>query len=534
MSLCYYHRLAIRHIVAVKGEIVRRHITFILNGVEQQVSQISGDTTLLNWLRVNRKLTGSKEGCGEGDCGACTVVIARSNSTGLLWRPVNACILFMGMLEGASVTTIEGLSSSWALGDAASAGEIAGGEFADGLHPVQRAMVDFHGSQCGFCTPGFVMSLFAAWCNGTGLEAETIDDTLAGNLCRCTGYRPIVDAGMSLRKDTIPPYEIARRKQEAKMIAAIAHSETVILGDDRAKFVAPASGDDFSQFYADNPDATIVSGATDVGLWVTKQNRLLKTMLWTGRVDGFNAVKIEPARLCFAPAVTHQQGLEAIAGRWSEVAEVMRRFGSTQVRASGTICGNIANGSPIGDLPPMMIALGAEVELTKGTASRRLPLEDFYISYGQQDRQPGEFVSSLIVPATPHAMLRCYKLSKRFDQDISAVMGAFVISHVAQKITAARLAFGGMAGIPQRAKAVEAQLIGKPLTAASFVGAARALGDDFTPLSDMRGSAEYRLQAAANLILKYGLDICNGEQVRLAERGPSALLAAAKSAEIDE
>jgi xanthine dehydrogenase small subunit len=212
----------------------------------------------------------------------------------------------------------------------------------------------------------------------------------------------------------------------------------------------------------------------------------------------------------------------------------MRRFGSTQVRASGTICGNIANGSPIGDLPPMMIALGAEVELTKGTASRRLPLEDFYISYGQQDRQPGEFVSSLIVPATPHAMLRCYKLSKRFDQDISAVMGAFVVSHLAQKITAARLAFGGMAGIPQRAKAVEAQLIGKPLTAASFVSAARALGNDFTPLSDMRGSAEYRLQVAANLILKYGLDICNGEQVHLAGRGPSALLAAAKSAEIDK
>ena len=529
MSLCYYHRLAIRHIVAVKGEIVRRHITFILNGVEQQVSQISGDTTLLKWLRVNRKLTGSKEGCGEGDCGACTVVVARPNSTGLLWRPVNACILFMGMLEGVSITTIEGLSSSWALGDAAPAGE-----FADRLHPVQRAMVDFHGSQCGFCTPGFVMSLFAAWCNGKGLEAGTIDDTLAGNLCRCTGYRPIVDAGMSLRKDTIPYYEIARRKQEAKMIASIAHSETVILGDDRAKFVAPASDDDFSKFYADNPDATIVSGATDVGLWVTKQNRLLKTMLWTGRVDGFNAVKTESARLCFAPAVTHQQGLEAIAEHWSEVAEVMRRFGSTQVRASGTICGNIANGSPIGDLPPMMIALGAEVELTKGTASRRLPLEDFYISYGQQDLQPGEFVSSLVVPATPHAMLRCYKLSKRFDQDISAVMGAFVISHAAQKITAARLAFGGMAGIPQRAKAVEAQLIGKPLTAASFVSAARALGNDFTPLSDMRGSAEYRLQAAANLILKYGLDICNGEQVRLAGRGPSALLAAAKSAEIDE
>lgn len=487
---------------------MRDYITFILNGEEQRVCDIAGDTTLLNWLRQFKTLTGSKEGCAEGDCGACTVVVAKPRQDGaLVWRPVNACILFVGMLEGTSVTTVEGLSQSWAAPP-------------EGLHPVQQAMVTHHGSQCGFCTPGFVMSLFAAWCNGTGLEADNIDDTLAGNLCRCTGYRPIVDAGLSLASSVVPDFEQRRRQREASLIAAIAHDDTVSLGDDRNQFVAPAKASEFATSYAQWPDVTIVSGATDVGLWVTKQNRLLPTMLWTGRVSGFDQIKIDAARLRIGPAVTHHRALEELAPRWPEIAETMRRFGSTQVRASGTVCGNIANGSPIGDLPPMLIALGAEVELTHGKASRRLPLEDFFVAYGQQDRAPGEFVSSLIVPSAPLPYLRCYKLSKRFDQDISAVMGAFTISHSDGVITAARFVFGGMAGVPQRAYNVEAFLCGKPLATASFANAARLLRDDFSPLTDMRGSAEYRTQAASNLILKYGLDICEGIKIRLA--GPEA------------
>ena len=497
---------------------MRKHITFILNGEEQQVSNLAGDTTFLNWLRLSRKMTGSKEGCAEGDCGACTVVVARPDETGALhWRPVNACILFVGMLEGASVTTVEGLSTNWAAP-------------AQGMHPVQQAMVDCHGSQCGFCTPGFVMSLFAAWCNGAGLDEDTIDDVLAGNLCRCTGYRPIVEAGLSLQNEVVPDFEQNRREQEAAMIAAIAHSDTVMLGNDRNCFVAPARAAEFARSYMQTPDATIVSGATDVGLWVTKQNRLLPTMLWTGRVAGFDQIKIDTARLRFGPAVTHEQALTVIAPRWPEIAETMRRFGSAQVRATGTLCGNVANGSPIGDLPPMLMALGAEVELTHGNASRLIPLESFFVTYGQQDRAEGEFVSSVILPSASLPTLRCYKLSKRFDQDISAVMGAFVISHVDGVITAARLAFGGMAGIPQRANTVEAYLVGKPLTTASFAHAAHLLPEDFSPLSDMRGSAAYRMQAASNLILKYGIDICEGTQIRLAGRHAESSLAALETA----
>ena len=487
---------------------MRDHITFILNGEVQHVSAIAGDTTLLQWLRRTRSLTGSKEGCGEGDCGACTVVVASADPKGALsWRPVNACILFMGMLEGLSITTIEGLQ----------------GASSEQLHPVQQAMVTYHASQCGFCTPGFVMSLFAAWCNGEGLAANQIDDTLAGNLCRCTGYRPIIDAGLSLKTQAYPAHEIARRAREAELLAQIAHDETVQLGDANKQFVAPATEEEFAALYAQHPDAVIVSGATDVGLWVTKGNQDMPMMIWTGRVAGFDQISNQNSRLRIGARVTHGTAHPIINKIWPEIGEVMRRFGSAQVRASGTVCGNIANGSPIGDLPPMLIALAAEVELRSAVGSRRMALENFFLSYGQQDRQPGEFVASLIVPAAPLPTLRCYKLSKRFDQDISAVMGAFVVAHDGETITDARLAFGGMAEIPKRATAVEQALIGKPFLAASFKAAARALPDDFSPLSDMRGSDAYRLQVAQNVVLKYGYDICGEAGTRLA--GAAATMA---------
>ena len=493
---------------------MRDYVTFILNNEVQTISGLAGDTTLLAWLRRTRRLTGSKEGCAEGDCGACTVVLARPDASGrMVWRPVNACILFMGMLEGASVTTIEGLSDG-----------------AGGLHPCQQAMVDFHASQCGFCTPGFVMSLFAAWCNGDGLEAAAIDDTLAGNLCRCTGYRPIVDAGLSLVGCDLPAFELARRQTEAGLMAEIAHDETVRIADDGAAgnvaFVAPARADEFTGFYADNPDATIVSGATDVGLWVTKQQRHLPVMLWTGRVAGFKQTAETGDHLRIGPAVTHQQAMSDLAARWPDFGEVMRRFGSLQVRSSGTICGNIANGSPIGDLPPMLIALSAAVELTAGTIRRRLPLEAFFRDYGVQDRQTGEFVSAILLPLAPATHLRCYKISKRFDQDISAVMGAFNITVADDVIISARLAFGGMAATPKRATHAEAALQRAPFTEASFRAAAAHMADDFTPISDMRASAAYRLQVARNLVVKYGLDLTGAGSVRLAGQSGLALAGA--------
>ena len=491
---------------------MRDRITFVLNNQVEQVSDLSGDTTLLNWLRRSRRLTGSKEGCGEGDCGACTVVVARPRADGAMrWHPVNACILFMGMLEGASVTTIEGLRLD---------GKADGDTPDDTLHPCQQVMVDQHASQCGFCTPGFVMSLFAAWCNGDGLAADDIDTTLAGNLCRCTGYRPIVDAASRLeRRDILPAFERRRRDIEAGLMAAIAHDETVRLSDGRRSFTAPTSTEGFLQAVARSPEATIVSGATDVGLWVTKQNRDLPDMIWTGRVRGFDRIQRNGAHWRIGPAVTHEAAMATLANGRPDLGEVMRRFGSAQVRASGTVCGNIANGSPIGDLPPMLIALAAEVELAGPASNRRLPLDSFFIEYGRQDRQPDEFVSAILVPVTPTPLFRAYKISKRFDQDISAVLGAFSITVSGERITSARLAFGGMAATPKRAAAAEAALTGATLEMASFEAAARALAGDFTPISDMRASAGYRMQVAANLLIKYGLDITGTPVPRLTGGG---------------
>ena len=435
--------------------------------------------------------------------------MARLDNKGhMTWRPVNACILFMGMLEGSAVTTVEGISGP------------------DGeLHPCQQAIVDFHGSQCGFCTPGFVMSLYAAWCNRTGLTASQIDDTLAGNLCRCTGYRPIVDAGLSLAGMNQSAWETKRQRAEKTLLKNIQHDEMVEISDGKKAFTTPQKQTDFASIYAKDSAATIVSGATDIGLWVTKQHRQLSRMLWTGRVDGFDAVEDTKTDLILRPAVTHQVAMEILGKRWPAAQTLLRRFGSVQVRSSGTVCGNIANGSPIGDMPPLLIALNSQIELQQGLKKRFMKLEDFFISYGTQNRKSDEFVSAITIPKIKAPYLRCYKLSKRFDQDISAVMMAANVTVKNSIIIDAIIAFGGMAGTPLRAASAGKIFLSGSFNEASFVAAAALLNDDFVPLSDMRGSADYRMQAARNLMLKYGLEITGQSHVELAGGGVSALLA---------
>ena len=486
---------------------MRTEIRFLLNGEPQYVSDQDGDITLLSWLRQNPSLRGTKEGCAEGDCGACTIAIARTDPSGkLVYRPINACILFLGMIDGAAIRTVEGLADP------------------DGnLHAVQTAMIKADASQCGFCTPGFIMSLYAAWQNGNGLAPDDIDNTLAGNLCRCTGYRPIVAAAATLDRARNSDMENPDMANDRTMLAALENmpdsAVDLCLGGPSCRFLAPVTRASFAKAYAENSEATIVGGATDVGLWVTKQHRKLGCMIWTGGVAGFEQINDDGDILRINPAVTHQQLLQKIADDVPEIAELLRRFGALQVRSSGTVCGNVANASPIGDLPPVLIAIGSQIELSTAHKSRSFDLENFFLEYGKQDRRVGEFVSAVIMPRGPHPYLRCYKISKRFDQDISAVMLAAnmrvrdgVIDHV-------RLAFGGMAGIPKRAQAAEAKLVGKPLDVAYFRDAATALPDDFTPLSDMRGSAEYRMLTAQNLLMKYGLELVSGNQCGLPEMG---------------
>jgi xanthine dehydrogenase small subunit len=463
---------------------MRDCISFVLNGRPQTLRNVPPATTLLEYLRKTRRLTGTKEGCAEGDCGACTVTIGELRDSTVRHLAVNACILLLPMLEGRSVTTVEHLQ----------------GDNGD-LHPVQQALLDAHGSQCGFCTPGFVMSLYAAYLGEPKPDARRVNDILAGNLCRCTGYGPIVQAAQAMH-DLPAPDSAAH--DDAGRLKAIAHDDTVVIESEGRRFFSPATLDELARLYATNPSATIVSGATDIGLWITKQHRDIPVFIATNRVRELQTVTETAGRLRIGAAVTWSD-LEGVIGlHYPDFGELLRRFASVQVRNAATIGGNIANGSPIGDGPPALIALGASIILRKGAARRTLPLESFFIAYGKQDRQPGEFVEAVEVPLLDRPdQLKCYKVSKRFDQDISAVCGCFNIDVTDGIVREARICYGGMAGTPKRAAAVETALIGQPWTLAAITNALPAFDRDFTPLTDMRGSSAYRSQAAKNLLVKY-------------------------------
>jgi len=456
-------------------------IVFLLNGETVRVAGQSSGRTLLDWLRETRALTGTKEGCNEGDCGACTVIVTDADGA----RAMNACILFLPQIHGKALRTVEGISGP------------------DGaLHPVQQAMIDHHGSQCGFCTPGFVVAMATAHLNG----ARNFDDQLAGNLCRCTGYAPIVQAARAAADQPVPVW----MAEDLAKLGATGGLD----GDP----VLPTSTDELATWYLEHPEGTLVGGATDVGLWLTKQLRDPSPMAFLHGCAELRDVDITEQEIRIGAGVTIADLGVLMAGYHPEFAELIRRFGSNQVRNAATIGGNIANGSPIGDGPPALIALDASLHLRKGGARRSMPLASFYLDYGKQDRQPGEFVEAVSIPRQSDR-LRCYKLSKRFDQDISAVCGCFSITVEDGRVADARIAFGGMAGVPKRASAVEAGLTGAPWNEDTIADTYAAWADDFTPMSDMRASARYRLDAARNLLTRYYLDDI-GTATRVLEVAP--------------
>ncbi|MFM9860362.1 xanthine dehydrogenase small subunit [Pseudoxanthobacter sp. M-2] len=469
----------------------RKAIQFIRKGRVVELGDVGPTTTLLDHLRLAEGSVGTKEGCNEGDCGACTVALGRVRDGRLAYEPVNACIQLLGMVDGAEVVTVEDLAD--------------GGS----LHPVQRAMVDLHGSQCGFCTPGFVMSLFTLYQSGVAADRDTVCDWIAGNLCRCTGYRPIVEAALASCAGAPADGFAARATETAARLNALADGADLIVGDATRFFAAPASLDALCRLLAEHPDATIVAGATDVGLWVTKQLRDLPKIVWLGRVAGLDAIDETETGIRIGAAATYDAAAAAVAAIDPDLGNLWRRIGSKQVRVSGTVGGNIANGSPIGDTPPALIALGATLELRHGDTVRRLPLEDFFLAYGRQDRAPGEVVVAVEVPRLgPADVFRCYKISKRFDQDISAVMAAIRLTLDGDRIAAARVAFGGMAGVPKRATAAEAVLAGARLGDQALPRSVRAaLAEDFQPLDDMRASAAYRLDVAGSLVEKALIEV---------------------------
>ena len=438
-------------------------IRFLLDGEVLEIENPDPADTVLDFLRYTLRRTGTKEGCAEGDCGACTVLLGELAGDRVEWRAVNACILFLPMLDGKALRTVESLG---------------------GHHPVQREMVERHGSQCGFCTPGFVMSLYGRSLGAAGTRGVPVGDVIAGNLCRCTGYGPIIAAGEAV------PVEI---ENDEAMVAALRAL--------RPAYGHPASADALADLLLARPETRIVAGATDVGLWVTKQLRDLGPTVFIGDIPDLRQIEESPDALTLGAAVRYSEAREALARLHPDLGELVRRIGGVQVRNAGTIGGNIANGSPIGDMPPALIALGAELTLRRGSERRTIPLEDFFLSYGRQDRAPGEFVESVRIPRpAPGMLVRIVKLSKRFDSDISGVCGAFALRIADGIVTEARVAFGGMAGIPARAPRCEAALGGQAWNEATVEAAAQALADDYEPIDDLRASAAYRRKVAANLL----------------------------------
>ena len=466
-------------------------IRFVLDGRVVSANHLPPTTTVLEYLRETAHKTGTKEGCAEGDCGACTVVLGELAADGsrVAYRAVNSCIRFLPTIDGHELVTVESLLSP------------------DGrLHPVQQAMVDQHASQCGFCTPGFVMSLFALYLKSADPDREQVLEALSGNLCRCTGYRPIIEAGR--RMGSYPPLahwsrEAAHSSAHRDALLAIRRDRSLRL----AGFHAPRTVDELADALQSEPGALVLAGGTDVGLWVTKQLRELPAIVYIGDIAQLREMRRDTAGLVVGAAVPLTDAWSALVTEFPELAEQAQRFGSPPVRNSGTLCGNLANGSPIGDSLPILMALGAELELRRGKLTRRVPLDRFYLGYQRKDLLPGEFIVSVTVPArAPQHWVASYKLSKRIDQDISAISAAFVVRVENGQVAAARIAYGGMAAVAARARAAESALIGAAWNTSSVEAAATRLADDFQPLTDLRAGGAYRMQAAGNLLHRFYLE----------------------------
>jgi len=466
-------------------------IQFVLNGEVESLEHVDTTRSLLNHLREDRCLTGTKEGCAEGDCGACTVVIGELLDGELRMHTVNACIQFMPSLDGKAVFTVEHLRQD-----------------AETLHPVQQAMVDCHGSQCGFCTPGFVMSLWSLYLEheqcGERPGRESIRSTLTGNLCRCTGYRPILDAGEQMFD--LVPVKFEREALQSKL-EALKRNETLVYEHQGRRFFAPCNLQELVRLRAEYPGALLLAGCTDIGLWTTKQFRDIGDIIFIGKVTELKRIERDQQFLRIGSGVSLTDSFGAIVALYPQLKELWERFASKPIRNAGTLGGNVANGSPIGDSMPALVALGARVVMHSTAGSRTIALEDLYTGYMQKDMHADELVEALLIPL-PEAgwQMRTYKLSKRFDSDISAVCAAFSVRLDAGHVVDCRVAYGGMAATVKRASHCEKHLIGKPWTEDTLEQAQVTLDEDYQPLTDMRASAQYRQQCAKNLLYRFYLE----------------------------
>lgn len=469
-------------------------IQFLVKQELRSEHALDPNMTVLQYLREHLGKPGTKEGCASGDCGACTVVVGEltqdaQGNDNLRYRSLNSCLTFVSSLHGKQLISVEGLKHQ--------------GQ----LHSVQQAMADCHGSQCGFCTPGFVMSLFALQKNSDGADLHQAQEALAGNLCRCTGYRPILDAAeQSCRQPCRDQFD-AQQAHTISRLKAIAPTQTGELNSGDKRCLVPLTVADLAELYSSHPEARLLAGGTDLALEVTQFHKTLPVMIYVGHVAELKRIEKTASHLEIGAATPLTDCYGALNDEYPDFGALLHRFASLQIRNQGTLGGNIGNASPIGDSPPLLIALDAQVVLRQGERQRVMPLEDYFIDYRITARQDSEFIEKIIVPrASRDWAFRAYKVSKRLDDDISAVCGAFNLSIEDGVVSGVRIAFGGMAAIPKRARACEAALRGKPWNAAAIERACQALAEDFTPLSDFRASKEYRLLTAQNLLRKYFIE----------------------------
>ena len=480
-------------------------VSLVVNGRSESGDSAGCTETLLQFLRYRLGLTGTKEGCAEGDCGACTVAL-RDRDTGV-WRAVNSCLVLLPMVDGHEIVTVEGLHTS------------------EGPHPVQRALVEHLGSQCGYCTPGVVMSMFEA-CYRTDLRSPwQLDDQMCGNLCRCTGYRPIRAAVASIA-GRCPNDRFLRLTGSSAGRTGQHGGASLVHSSGNQRFFTPSTFESLWPVLSDHPDARIVAGGTDLSLLVTKQFQELPTLVSVEGIPALRQIEKDGDRVSIGATVTLADLETFCAGPLPAVERMLRFFGSRQIKNRGTVGGNLCNASPIGDLPPILLALDTEVVLRSASGIRTLPLDAFFLSYRKTALRPGEILERVVVPIpSADTKVTAYKVSKRQELDISTVALGVKVQVQDGMVTEVRVAYGGLAAIPKRAQATESALLGKPWTEETVLGALDTLDEEFTPIDDHRGSAWYRRTVAKNLLHGFYWETAESPSPRHPHRPTGTVLA---------